>query len=184
MRRRHDGKCRKSQTLLTYATGKSCCNVGIRDDATERDEEEANHGNLERRWIQILLWRLGYKKTQELLDDLALGEIPPSTEPGASLKELPTVEGSGRSREIDRPESTVEVKSKHASWAEEMEATVGVATLTTADLDPDLAKKGINTPINQPSEAPMSKPGRRLFEETEFLEMAWSLSIFPRVMKS
>lgn len=71
---------------------------------------------------QVIEDRLGYKRIQDLLDDLTMGINPPTAVPTAPPPELPTVEGSGRSLEVAQPGLSLNPESSNKkSWAIEAE---------------------------------------------------------------
>lgn len=77
--------------------------------------------------FQLIVDRLGYKCRQDLIDNLAMGIIPPIASPVAPPAELPTVEGSGKSTEVTCSKSETGLAGKGSSWANEMEATDSAA---------------------------------------------------------
>lgn len=97
--------------------------------------------------MQILMTRLGYKKSQDLLDDLALGAIRPTHV--ASPKEVPAAEASkSRSRPGDQ-------SAKRKSWADEVEAVDAQGQIP---VEPDLSKANTPVPDVIKPDNPTAKP--------------------------
>lgn len=64
--------------------------------------------------VQALTSRMGYKTTQDLLDDLAMGLIPPTANALIPSSKLPTMEGSSKSEEVTQPSSLTDLSIVHA----------------------------------------------------------------------
>lgn len=73
--------------------------------------------------LDLIASRFVYKKRHDFLDDLAMGIIPPTTIPDASVRVTPVVGNVGGSTEVSQPKPDGISPKKHESWADEVEKT-------------------------------------------------------------
>lgn len=87
--------------------------------------------------FHLIVERLGYKADQELLDDLAMGVIPPSAASDTLPTETPEVEDSGNTVMVaqHREANELELK-KRSSWADEAEASEAMVAGNLPVIDP------------------------------------------------
>lgn len=119
-----------------------------------KGKKKTNTVTLQDDEIHTLATALGYEQDQDLLDDLAMDLIPPTTRPVALFTAMPEVEGSRGSAKVAQPRSKANIgkskskdvvnnNKKRPSWGEvvEIEDAARVARGKYIQVSPAIAGK-------------------------------------------
>lgn len=90
--------------------------------------------------FQLIADGLGYKDRQSLIDNLVIGVIPRTADPGAPPKVSLEIVGLGKSPQVAYPRSDDSKKNKRQSWANEVKEAEAAEKL--ADLAKGETEKG------------------------------------------